>query len=65
MPVLSTFINLDLIGYDVRSEKELEGALKDTQGDNKFAMIEVHTDKWDCTPALKVAGEEMRKKNQA
>jgi TPP-dependent 2-oxoacid decarboxylase len=52
-------------GYDVRTEGELEDALKKTRDEKTFSLIEVHTDRWDATPALKVAGEEMRKKNAA
>eukprot|EP00029_Vermamoeba_vermiformis_P007890 TRINITY_DN3541_c0_g1_i1.p1 TRINITY_DN3541_c0_g1~~TRINITY_DN3541_c0_g1_i1.p1 ORF type:complete len:557 (+),score=134.42 TRINITY_DN3541_c0_g1_i1:524-2194(+) len=52
-------------GYDVRTEGELEDALNKTREEKTFSLIEVHTDKFDATPALKVAGEEMRKKNQA
>lgn len=49
----------------MRTEGELEDALKKTRDEKTFSLIEVHTDRWDATPALKVAGEEMRKKNAA
>ncbi len=49
----------------MRTEGELEDALNKTRNENTFSLIEVHTDKFDATAALKVAGEEMRKKNQA
>ncbi len=56
---------ISFLGYDVRTEGELEEALNKTCNEKSFSLIEVHTDKWDATPALKVAGDEMRKKNQA
>ena len=49
----------------MRTEGELEDALKKTRDEKTFSLIEVHTDRWDATPALKVAGEEMLKKNAA
>eukprot|EP01103_Thecamoeba_quadrilineata_P009356 TRINITY_DN190_c0_g1_i1.p1 TRINITY_DN190_c0_g1~~TRINITY_DN190_c0_g1_i1.p1 ORF type:complete len:600 (-),score=91.96 TRINITY_DN190_c0_g1_i1:129-1928(-) len=51
-------------GYDVRTEGELEDALDKTRDERSFSLIEFHTDKWDATPALKIAGEEMRKNTQ-
>jgi len=58
-------LKFPFLGYDVRTEGELEVALNKTCNEKTFSLIEVHTDKWDATPALKAAGNEMREKNQA
>jgi TPP-dependent 2-oxoacid decarboxylase len=55
---------LPIQGVDVRTEGELEIALKEVKfGETTPQLIEFHLDRWDCSPAMKNAGAAMRKRN--
>lgn len=50
----------DGIGFDVKTEQQLEEALDCS----KLCMIEVHMGRFDCSSSLKQAGEAMAKSNK-
>jgi len=52
------------IGFDVRTEGELEAALEQAATAEELVFIEVHTDRLDCPEALLSAGRSMAKSNQ-
>jgi TPP-dependent 2-oxoacid decarboxylase len=52
------------LGFDVRTEGELEAALAKAAAADSLAFIEVHTGRLDCPEALRSAGRSMAKTNQ-
>lgn len=52
------------IGLDVRTEGELEDALKTAETSDTLVFIEIHTGKLDCPDSLRSAGKAMAKINQ-
>lgn len=52
------------VGFDVRTEGELEAALEQAATAEELVFIEVHTDRLDCPEALLSAGRSMAKSNQ-
>ncbi len=51
-------------GFVVKDEGEMEESLKQAGKRDRLYLIEVHTDKMDCSPSLKKAGETMAEVNQ-
>ncbi len=51
------------LAFDVRTEGELEVALERAAEADVLVLIEVHTDRLDCTPALRSAGQAMAATN--
>lgn len=51
-------------GWNVHTEDELEEALKEALQHDELCFIEIHTDKMDCSEALRKAGEGMAKLNK-
>lgn len=54
----------DGLGFDVRTEDELEAALQIASKSDKLCLIEIHTDRMDCSSSLKTAGEAMARSNK-
>jgi indolepyruvate decarboxylase len=52
------------VGFEVRTEGELEEALDKAATANDLVFIEVHTGRFDCPEALRSAGRSMAKINQ-
>ncbi len=52
------------LGLDVRTEGELEDALKEALTTDSLVFIEIHTGRLDCPEALRSAGRSMAKTNQ-
>ena len=52
------------VGFEVRTEGELEEALDKAATTNDLVFIEVHTERLDCPEALRSAGRSMAKINQ-
>ena len=52
------------MAFDVRTEGELEEALRQAEGADSVVFIEAHTDRLDCSESLKRAGATMARTNQ-
>jgi len=52
------------LGFDVRTEGELEDALVKAAQADGLVFIEIHTGRWDCPDSLRSAGRSMAKTNQ-
>jgi len=52
------------VAFDVRTEGELEDALRQATTSDKLVFIEIHTGRMDCPEALRSAGRAMAKTNQ-
>jgi indolepyruvate decarboxylase len=52
------------LAFDVRTEGELEIALREAEAADSVVFIEVHTDRLDCFESLKRAGAAMARANQ-
>lgn len=54
----------DGLGFDVYTEDQLEEALSKAAKSDKLCLIEIHTDRMDCSQSLKLAGAAMAKTNK-
>ena len=52
------------LGFDVRTEGELEDALGQAAITDGLVFIEIHTGRFDCPESLRIAGRSMAKTNQ-
>jgi len=52
------------LGFDVRTEGELEDALAKATVADRLVFIEIHTSRMDCSEALRKAGHSMAEANQ-
>jgi TPP-dependent 2-oxoacid decarboxylase len=52
------------LGFDVRTEGELEEALDKAAATDDLVFIEIHTERLDCPESLRSAGQSMAKTNQ-
>ena len=51
------------LAFDVRTEGELEDALRQATTADELVFIEIHTGRLDCPDALRSAGRAMAKTN--